>query len=68
MAGSNEHPYSSKVSAIEGRLRTLMSSGLDGDWHAYKTFLKELSAHLRAFFRKRLTLLPDEVEDLVQET
>jgi RNA polymerase sigma-70 factor, ECF subfamily len=30
--------------------------------------LKELSAHLRAFLRKRLVNLPDDVEDLVQES
>ena len=29
-------------------------------------FLKELSAHLRAFLRRRLSQRPDEVEDLVQ--
>lgn len=35
---------------------------------AYQSFLKALSAHLRAYFRKRLAHLPDDVEDLVQET
>jgi len=56
------------VSAIEVRLRNLLVQGLDGDTSAYHAFLKDLSAHLRAFFRVRLTRLPDEVEDLVQET
>ena len=42
--------------------------GLAGDAATYHAFLKELSAHLRAFLRGRLTRLPDEVEDLVQET
>jgi RNA polymerase sigma-70 factor (ECF subfamily) len=42
--------------------------GLTGDGTAYHMFLKELSAHLRAFFRRRLSNLPDEVEDLVQES
>lgn len=54
--------------ANEGRLRALMLRGLDGDGAAYHVFLTELSAHLRAFFRKRLTQSPDDVEDLVQET
>ena len=45
-----------------------MVRGKAGDSAAYHVFLKELSAHLRAFFRKRLVRLPDEVEDLVQET
>ena len=42
--------------------------GLRGDAAAYHRFLKALSAHLRAYFRKRLFQRPDEVEDLVQET
>lgn len=41
---------------------------LDGEASAYREFLRQSSAHLRAFFRGRLTQLPDEVEDLVQET
>ncbi len=52
----------------EGRLKDLLVSGLAGNALAYHAFLKELSAHLRGFFRRRLTGLPDEVEDLVQET
>jgi len=56
------------VSASEARLRELMVRGLAGDAAAYHDFLKELSAHLRAFLRRRLASLPDDVEDLVQET
>jgi len=55
------------VSASEDRLRDLLLRGLAGDAQAYHAFLKELSAHLRAFLRGRLSRLPDEVEDLVQE-
>jgi RNA polymerase sigma-70 factor, ECF subfamily len=51
----------------EVRLRGLLLGGLAGDSSAYHTFLKELSGHLRAFLRKRLVNLPEEVEDLVQE-
>jgi len=51
----------------EERLRCLLLGGLAGDSSAYHAFLKELSAHLRAFLRKRLASAPDEVEDLVQE-
>ena len=57
-----------RVSAAENRLRDLLVRGLAGEATAYHAFLKELSAHLRAFLRGRLTRLPDEVEDLVQET
>ncbi|MGA7180755.1 MAG: sigma-70 family RNA polymerase sigma factor [Thiobacillaceae bacterium] len=57
-----------RANASEARLKDLLLRGLDGDAPAYQAFLKELSAHLRAYFRKRLTRLPDEVEDLVQES
>ena len=52
----------------ESRLRGLMLQGLNGDAPAYHQFLKALSAHLRAYFRKRLFERPDEVKDLVQDT
>ncbi|UCV08444.1 sigma-70 family RNA polymerase sigma factor [Dechloromonas denitrificans] len=54
--------------AKEDRLKALLVRGLAGDNAAYQVFLTELSAHLRAFLRKRLVRLPDEVEDLVQES
>lgn len=56
------------MSASETRLRDLLVSGLAGDAAAYHEFLKVLSAHLRGFLRVRLSRLPDEVEDLLQET
>lgn len=52
----------------EERLKRLLLSGLDGEAPAYQAFLAETSAHLRAYFRKRLARLPDDVEDLVQES
>lgn len=57
-----------RLDASEGRLRNLLIRGLAGDEPAYHAFLRELSAHLRAFLRRRLVRLPDEVEDLVQES
>jgi RNA polymerase sigma-70 factor (ECF subfamily) len=56
------------VLAGETRLRELLLLGLDGDQAAYHRFLQALGTHLRAYFRRRLASLPDEVEDLVQET
>lgn len=56
-----------ELRARETRLRALLLAGMAGDAGAYRTFLKELASHLRAFLRKRLANLPDEVEDLVQE-
>ena len=56
------------MEANEERLRGLLVRGLGGDALAYHDFLKALSAHLRAFLRRRLVQLPDDVEDLVQES
>ena len=56
------------LKAGEVRLRDQLVLGLAGDTQAYHTFLQELSVHLRAFLKIRLARLPDEVEDLVQET
>src|SRR5215471_21818879 len=52
----------------EDRLRDSLVRGLGGDAAAYHVFLTQLSLHLRAFFRRRMSGLPDDVEDLVQET
>lgn len=49
-------------------LKGLLVQGLAGDASAYHAFLKELAGYLRAFFRRRLVQMPDEVEDLVQES
>ncbi|KAF0164719.1 MAG: sigma-70 family RNA polymerase sigma factor [Rhodocyclaceae bacterium] len=57
-----------RLAASEKRLRDLLVLGLAGDANAYEVFLRELSTHLRAFFRKRLAQLSTEAEDLVQET
>jgi len=51
----------------EEDLRSLFVRGLAGDASAYHSFLKELTGFLRAFLRKRLVRMPDDVEDLVQE-
>jgi RNA polymerase sigma-70 factor (ECF subfamily) len=56
-----------QLHATEQKLRTLLQSGLAGDARAYRDFLQALSAHLRAFLRRRLSRWPDEVEDLLQE-
>jgi RNA polymerase sigma-70 factor, ECF subfamily len=56
------------LEAREHRLRDLLVAAQRGDAAAYADFLRELASLLRGFFRRRLTQLPDEVEDLVQET
>jgi RNA polymerase sigma-70 factor (ECF subfamily) len=57
-----------RMNASEERLKGLLLRGLDDEAPAYQAFLMEMSTHLRAYFRKRLARLPDEVEDLVQES
>jgi RNA polymerase sigma-70 factor (ECF subfamily) len=66
-AGTNEQ-VGGHLAAAEDRLRSLLVGGLAGDATAYHAFLRELSAHLRGFLRRRMARMPDEVEDLVQET
>jgi len=56
------------VGAREDQLKDLLVRGLAGDGAAYHAFLGELSAFLRGYLRGRLARLPDDVEDLVQET
>lgn len=56
-----------QLQATEQKLHALLQSGLAGDARAYREFLQALSAHLRAFLRRRMSRWPDEVEDLLQE-
>ena len=61
-------PESAALDDIERRLRTLLLRALDAsDAAAYAEFLRQLGAHLRGYFRRRLFQWPDDVEDLVQE-
>lgn len=52
----------------EERFRLMMIRGRSGDEQSYRVLLRELSPYLRGYFRRRLVRLPDEVEDLIQET
>jgi RNA polymerase sigma-70 factor (ECF subfamily) len=56
-----------RASATEELLHKQFVAALGGDAVAYEQFLAAIASHLRAFFRRRLTQLPDDVEDLVQE-
>ena len=60
--------WKERADATEQELRGQLLDGLAGDERSYQEFLAALAAHLRGYFRKRLFQLPDEVEDLVQET
>jgi RNA polymerase sigma-70 factor (ECF subfamily) len=52
----------------QDRLRDLLVAAQRGDAQAYGEFLRQLTPFLRGWFRRRLRSLPDDVEDLVQET
>lgn len=52
----------------ETRLKALMLRGLDGDTAAYREGLALLGVRLRAYFTRRMSGAPGDVEDLVQET
>lgn len=54
--------------AREARLRELLVAAQGGDGAAYAQFLRELAQLLRGFFRRRMSGMPDDIEDLVQET
>jgi RNA polymerase sigma-70 factor, ECF subfamily len=54
--------------AFEAALKPLWTRAQAGDEVAYREALTRIAARLRVYFRHRLASLPDEVEDLVQET
>lgn len=54
--------------ADEADLRALLLQGLVGDEAAYRAFLTEAAAMLRAYYRNRLRGKWEDAEDLVQET
>jgi len=56
------------VTDTETRLKALMLRGLDGDAAAYRECLAALGVRLRAYFARRMSGAPGDVEDLVQET
>jgi RNA polymerase sigma-70 factor, ECF subfamily len=54
----------------ERELRALMTASLEGDGTAYHALLKQLTGHLRAYYRHRFARIghgPTEAEDLLQE-
>ncbi|CAB3749230.1 MULTISPECIES: sigma-70 family RNA polymerase sigma factor [Burkholderia] len=53
--------------SVESRLRALFVSGLAGNAPDYRSFLSELTRHLRGFLRKRIPQFDADIEDLVQE-
>jgi RNA polymerase sigma-70 factor, ECF subfamily len=53
---------------FEAGLKPLWLRGQAGDESAYREALARIAERLRGYYRRRLAALPDDVEDLVQET
>jgi RNA polymerase sigma-70 factor, ECF subfamily len=53
---------------LESELKPLWLKAQSGDDAAYGQCLRLLASRLRAYLKRRLSAMPDEVEDLVQET
>ncbi len=53
---------------FEAGLRPVWMRAQAGDEAAYRDALTRIAARLRGYFARRLLSLPDDVEDLVQET
>lgn len=59
--------HNAALRSRETHLQSLFLAGQTGDERAYRTFLSELSGHLRGFLRARLQRQSGEIEDLLQE-
>jgi len=53
---------------FESGLKPLWLRAQSGDEAAYRLALEKIAMRLRGYLRRRMTALPDDVEDLVQET
>lgn len=53
---------------FEAGLRPLWLRAQSGDERAYRAALSLIATRLRGYFRRRMQSLPDDLEDLVQET
>ena len=61
-------PDSAKQNDFETGLKPIWLRAQAGDEAAYRQALMLVATRLRAYLRRRMQSLPDEVEDLVQET
>lgn len=61
---TREAPHSD----LEARLQPLWQRAQTGDEAAYRQALALIAGRLRGYFRRRLPAMPEDVEDLVQET
>lgn len=68
MTPPNEFTSTAPYDDFERTLKPLWMRGQRGDSSAYREALATIAQRLRRFYGRRLQALPDEVEDLVQET
>lgn len=68
MSNSSELPNNSSFDEFETKLKPLWALAQEGDGAAYRHALHVIAKRLRQYYGRRLQALPDEVEDLVQET
>jgi RNA polymerase sigma-70 factor (ECF subfamily) len=53
---------------FESGLKTLWLRAQSGDENAYREALRQIALRLRRYLSRRMTHMPDDMEDLVQET
>ena len=68
MASAHELQRSAAPEDFESGLKFLWLRAQDGDEVAYREALSLMAARLRRYYAHRMRALPDDVEDLVQET
>lgn len=61
-------PLSLPHDDFESRLKPLWLAAQAGDEAAYREALRRIAQRLRSYLRRRMQSLPDDLEDLVQET
>lgn len=64
----NELNFATSADEFELSLKPMWLRAQAGDSAAYRDALAKIAQRLRRFYGRRLQALPDEVEDLVQET
>lgn len=64
----DDMPEDASPDDFESGLRPLWLRAQDGDDAAYREALARIATRLRGYLRRRMQSLPDELEDLVQET
>lgn len=64
---TDQEVHNAALRSREIHLKSLFLAGQDGNERAYRTFLSDLSTHLRGHLRGKLQRQPGEIEDLLQE-